>query len=204
MPSVYFIVKLSELGFLEPFWLLPFSFDYGYLWITPWRNGMQRFYLFHKQNAIRSFSCRDTLNLRAVLSEPQVEVSAPTLRDINSSSTVMVWDRIGRKGWKCKPPSGISKKIILFSRRRKSLFLLCIHFHSPLQMFMSLGLNIELTICVTELKIHLRERKTNIWLVLQWKINCLPVKCGDWILFPVVVLQSLVLLHITVQNPANF
>lgn len=47
---------------------------------------------------------------------------------------------------------------------------LAIHFHSPLQMFMSLGLNIELTICVTELrvsrkktsnKIHLRERKIN-------------------------------------------
>lgn len=44
-------------------------------------------------------------------------------RDINSSFTVMVWERVGRNGCKCKPPSGISKKGILFSRRTKSLFL---------------------------------------------------------------------------------
>lgn len=42
-----------------------------------------------------------------------------------------------------------------------------VNFYSPLQMFMSLGMNIEWTICVIEFrishqKIHLRERKINI------------------------------------------
>lgn len=45
------------------------------------------------------------------------------------------------------------KKGNFFSRGRNSLFLLVIHFHSPLQIFMSIGQNIKSTVCETALRV---------------------------------------------------